>query len=514
MKAEKQVIDWQEQSQRESISLCQEAVLCFGHFDVIHPGHLRYFQFAREHGKSLVVAGEDDDPKEFSVKGAPQFSATDRAQAVAALDLVDHVVLVTPTSLIELIESLNFTAFVLGREFEEDNGGPLEKAIDLARKNNIDVLFTAGEAHYATVSFFDKSQHELEIARWHEFQSVLGTRGINLTHLLQRLTAGDQKRILVVGDVIVDRYVACDPIGLSSEAPAIVVKEIQSRDFIGGAAIVAAHIAALGTKCEIVSVVGDDENAEFISQRMAQYGINAHLSIDNSRPTTFKIRYMVENQKLFRVSHLKEHRLAKDIESAVIRNIENSADKLAVIVVSDFVYGVITSRILSTLVAVSKEFDIPLLGDLQCSSQIGNVGKFKDFELLLPTEREARVALNNQDAGVEQIANNLMDQSRAKRLIVKLGGDGLIAYDRSSVANAQDREHFPALSVNPVDVAGAGDALLAAIATGISRNLSLMEAAAVGCCSAALAVETVGNIPVHIDRVRDFARIRENAVTE
>ena len=198
----------------------------------------------------------------------------------------------------------------------------------------------------------------------------------------------------------------------------------------------------------------------------------------------------------------------------MIRNIENSADKLAVIVVSDFVYGVITSRILSTLVAVSKEFDIPLLGDLQCSSQIGNVGKFKDFELLLPTEREARVALNNQDAGVEQIANNLMDQSRAKRLIVKLGGDGLIAYDRSSVANAQDREHFPALSVNPVDVAGAGDALLAAIATGISRNLSLMEAAAVGCCSAALAVETVGNIPVHIDRVRDFARIRENAVTE
>ena len=198
---------------------------------------------------------------------------------------------------------------------------------------------------------------------------------------------------------------------------------------------------------------------------------------------------MVENQKLFRVSRLREHRLSRDVEDLVIDKIEQLASSIDAIIVSDFVYGVITPRILEKLELVSKQQAISLYGDLQCSSQVGDISKFKDFKLLCPTEREARIALSNQDDGVEYVANLLMSETRCSNLVLKLGADGFISYSRDTNNNFVYRQHFPALTINPVDVAGAGDSLLASIAVGLSQGLTLMEASAIGCCVSALAVQ-------------------------
>ena len=310
--------------------------------------------------------------------------------------------------------------------------------------------------------------------------------------------------MLVLGDTIVDRYVACDPVGMSNEAPVVVVKELDIKDFVGGAGIVAAHVAALGGDCIYLSVTGKDSRAELVASKLKEYGVETHLLEDSSRPTTFKIRYLVENQKLFRVSRLKEHSLPKDIEEAVVQRIYELAPSLDGIVVCDFVYGVITPRIIETLTQVSRENDLPLFGDLQCSSQIGNVSKFKNFTLLCPTEREARVALSNQDDGIEYVANLLLEDTQSSNLIIKLGAEGFIAYGRKQVDDFLHRQHFPALTVNPADVAGAGDAMLAAVSVGLARDLTLMEASAFGCCVSALAVQTVGNRPVSLEEVTQF----------
>ncbi|OCC30793.1 Bifunctional protein HldE [Leptospira interrogans serovar Canicola] len=87
------------------------------------------------------------------------------------------------------------------------------------------------------------------------------------------------------------------------------------------------------------------------------------------------------------------------------------------ILVCDFVYGVITNRVLAEIRSIAKENNILLFGDLQCSSQVGNVAKFEDFDLLCPTEREARIALSNHEDGVEWIANTLLEKTRSKKFI-------------------------------------------------------------------------------------------------
>ena len=124
--------------------------------------------------------------------------------------------------------------------------------------------------------------------------------------------------MLVIGDAILDQYAGCEALGMSAEAPVIVVKELDTETYIGGGAIVSAHIKALGAKCQFISVVGDDKEAEYVRNSMRDLEVTAKLIVDKTRPTTFKKRYVVENQKLFRVSRLDDHFLNKSIEKIFI----------------------------------------------------------------------------------------------------------------------------------------------------------------------------------------------------
>ena len=105
---------------------------------------------------------------------------------------------------------------------------------------------------------------------------------------------------------------------------------------------------------------------------------------------------------------------------------------------------------------LSNKYNLRLFGDLQCSSQVGSVSKFRGFSLLCPNERELRLALQSMDKGLESLSQELIDLTSCERLLVKLAGDGFIAYDKSE-GDGRPSQPFPALSVNPVDVAGAGD---------------------------------------------------------
>ena len=102
---------------------------------------------------------------------------------------------------------------------------------------------------------------------------------------------------------------------MSAEAPVLVVRELKTREYLGGASIVAAHASSLGAKCHYLSVVGEDENAKLVKKQLDRYQVVHSMIVDSSRPTTFKIRYMVENQKLFRVSRLLEHSLSTEMKA-------------------------------------------------------------------------------------------------------------------------------------------------------------------------------------------------------
>lgn len=475
-------------------------VLTYGHFSTIHPGHIRYLKHAAKQGDRLVVALVGDGlPNQ---RARYQFSQQERAEGLALLSMVDAVVLLADEELPQAVILLKPCVMVLGKEFEHSSETLIQSAISEMRSAGKAVQFHAGDIHYANIELLSNSEGELVQQRRDQFRLACRRQDITLKKLLEAMDQWSTSNIIVLGDTIVDQYAACEALGMSAEAPVVVLRELQKRNFIGGAAIVASHIRSLGAQCHLLSVVGTDKTAELVQSELAQRRIGNGLVSDPTRPTTFKKRYLVENQKLFRVSRLEDHGLDAEVENQLIAKLEHLAPMINGIVVSDFVYGVVTDRLLDHIRQLATRYGFMLFGDLQCSSQIGSVTRFHNFSLLCPNEREARVALRDKDVGLEELSQRLIANTFCKRLVMKLGADGFIAYDRTD-SNELRSQSFPALSVNPLDVTGAGDSLLAIMATGLATGQKMMPTAALGTCMAALAVETMGNTPISPDQLAE-----------
>jgi len=468
-------------------------VLCYGHFNVIHPGHIRYLEEARQFGSKVYVALIEEESVDKSTR--VWYSQIDRAKGVCNLHCVDGVILLKNSGLIGAIKKYKPNVLVLGKEYEVELHETVALAVAMQESLGGEVRYHSGVTHYASADLLHTDLKTLGFSNKRNFLSACKNQNLTLNKIVNTVHNFKSKKLLILGDSIVDEYSACEPLGMSAEAPVIVVSELESKKFIGGAAIVAAHIASLGASAHYISVVGNDANSEFLKNKLSEYGVNNCLIYDETRPTTYKKRYIVGNQKLFRVSNLKSHNISKKIEACVIEKIEELAPIVDGILVSDFVYGVITPKIIDAVISISKKFNVPLFGDQQASSQLGNLSILNSFTVIAATEREARLAIGNKDDGIERVAFKLKELCNCENLIIKLGAQGLIAYEKNK-DNGLNREHFSALNPNPLDIAGAGDSFLAALAAAYSSGSSIMESSAIGSCVAALAVGKIGNEPV------------------
>ena len=190
----------------------------------------------------------------------------------------------------------------------------------------------------------------------------------------------------------------------------------------------------------------------------------------------------------------------KEVEDTLLDEIDRISGQINGIIVSDFAYGLFTEKILNKLRQISHDKNIVICGDSQSSSQTGDINKFIKYDLLCPNEKEARIALKDTQNSIEVISQNLIKNIFPRNLIMKLGSEGFISYYTDS-NNQKRKEAFPALSTKPVDVTGAGDALLSVLASGISVGENIINLSLLACIVTKLCVETVGNQPVPISMI-------------
>ena len=473
--------------------------LGYGHFTTIHAGHIRYLKHAKSLSKKLVIALKGDGKEKYKENLPYEFNQRERAESLLMLDIADAILLLNNEELSEIVKVVNPKILVLGKQFEMNPEEEVSNSIDILSRRGIPVVFHGGDITYSNTELLNNSASAVVEKKKKEFNLACKRNFLTKEKLIKSIFSWQKANLIVIGDVIVDRYAACEALGMSAEAPVVVVKELKKKDYCGGAGIVASHIKAIGAKCKLISVIGNDENGEFVKNRIDEDNIINGLIIDNSRPTTFKKRYVVENQKLFRVTKLEQSELNKNIEQKVINELENSASEANGIVISDFVYGVMTPKILNKIFELAEKYNLHLFGDLQCSSQIGSIMKFKDFSLLCPNEREARIALHDKDLDLEALSIKIIKETNADKLIMKLGSDGFIAYEKFN--KRIKSQPFPALCANPIDVTGAGDSLLAVMAVGLSSSQEMMQTAAIACCMTSLAVRRMGNNPIQTDQL-------------
>ena len=488
-------------------------VQCHGCFDILHPGHLRHLTWAKQQGDVLVVSVSADKVVNKGIL-RPYVPEALRAENLAALEVVDYVTVDDHEWAGPILELVKPNIYTKGKEFENVHSGRIGRERQLVESYGGQVRFSSGDVVYSSTRIIEDLKDRLEpgIEVSHAFSK---RHGITVAAVRQTVEQMRGKRILVVGDTIVDKYVYCDRLGMSADAPVLVVRPLDADTFLGGAGVVARHINSLGGSARFCSVIGKDADGEYVQAELQHRQISANLIVDASRPTTTKTRYLCDGKKLLNVNHFRDFDLDAQVTSQLREQIEAAAPTTDVIVICDFGYGVITKVVLELLCAIGKKADIPVLGDVQCSSQLGNVTRMKGITVVTPSEREARLALCDRDSGIADLGAMIMALTGNRSEIVTLAERGLMIFDAEGAPLGDDcknlsvhaikqrlrNEYLPSFAAGIVDPMGAGDAMLATVACALATGANIMEAAFIGNCASAVECRKMGNVPVTSDEL-------------
>ncbi|MGQ0683680.1 PfkB family carbohydrate kinase [Bradyrhizobium sp.] len=454
-----------------------------GNFNVVHPGHLRLLRFAAELSDVLVVGVSSDATPGVTLP------MDLRLDSVRSISIVDRVVALK-SGPEEFIAALRPDFVVKGKEFEaRDNP---ERSVVEAYGGRL--VFSSGELRFSSLSLLEREYTEPNFSAVRKPRDYPFRYAFQMGDLRNSLEKFSGLRVLVVGDLIVDDYITCDPLGMSQEDPTIVVTPIETKTFVGGAGVVAAHARGLGAEVRYCAVVGDDEAAKFATMTLEKQGVAFDRFPDDSRPTTRKQRFRAQNKTLLRVNHLRQHPASPEIQTRMLASVEAALPHTDLILFACFNYGCLPQPLVQAIADKAAARSIMMAADSQASSQLADVSRFRNMTLITPTEREARLALNDFESGLAVIGDRLQAKALAENLVITLGAEGMLINTVKDDVFRTDR--LPAFNVSPMDVAGAGDSFFTSASMALCVGSDIWQSAYLGALAAALQVSRVGNTPL------------------
>lgn len=453
--------------------------LVSGKFKVLHIGHLRLFETAANLADELIVAVDNSDLSSEELNW--------RINLLRNIESI-HQVIEFSGNINELIEKIKPEFVVKGSEFSRSKNIE-ESALS---KYGGKLVFSSGNYFYSESNskpnILEDIDHHLDF---------LARRQIDKTELNSIVNQFSKLKVCVIGDLIIDEFIECRPIGMSQESPSIVVAPIKTNRFVGGAGILAKHCAALGAETTFVSLIGDDEYGKWASKDLEASSINLVLETEKSRNSTLKTRYMSSHQVLFRLNQFNNEYISESNEEVILRYIREKCVDFDLFIFSDFSYGVLTPLLVEEIIKHCKSNKIKIAADSQSSSQLGDISKFIGVDLLTPTEKEARIELKDEVSGLVVLAEKLRKKLNCTNLILKLGADGVLIHGVDAEKGGfLETDQIKALNGNPRNISGAGDSLLAGAALSLACNSNIYQSSYVGIMVAAIHVANSGNLPV------------------
>lgn len=465
-------------------------VFVSGNFNVIHPGHLRYLNFAAKSGDYLIVGVNRDDSPAVYVPEAL------RLEGIKNLSVVNNSFLL-PFTLDECVSLLKPDIIVKGKEYENI----YNKEKELLDAYGGKLIFSSGEIRFSSMELLQREISEINRATINKPKDFLIRHQTSIDSLVEITKKFNKLRVIVIGDLIVDEYITCDPLGMSQEDPTIVVAPIRNDIFVGGAGIVAAHAKGLGAEVKYYGVVGKDKIAEDVKISLKGHGVEACLIEDVGRKTTLKQRYRSRGKTLLRVSYLHQHEISNEFSDIIFESLAVDIAKADLLVFSDFNYGCLPQYLIDKIISHCKNCSVPMAADSQSSSQVGDICRYYGMMLITPTEHEARLAIRNKDLGLAALAQELRTKSGNRNVFITLGGEGLLIDAESYPGKEVVTDLLPAFNLAPKDVAGAGDSLLICASLALAAGATGWEAAYLGSIAAACQVGRVGNFPLTSDEI-------------
>ena len=304
------------------------------------------------------------------------------------------------------------------------------------------------------------------------------------------------KKILVVGDIMLDKYIWGEVSRISPEAPVQVVHVSRETYAPGGASNVASNAVALNGNVFIAGIAGNDEAKNILLDELKKQGINTEgILIDNDKPTTQKVRIVGRSQQLLRVDYEKKDHVHKNIEQSMIIFFEKIIKNVDIIVISDYAKGVITQEISDKIIQMAKRHGKAVIVDPK--------PKHRDFysnaTLITPNNAEASEMTNIEDESddaVLEMGSKLLKYLNANVLITK-GEKGMSLFEKDGNVT-----HIPAKAKEVYSLIGAGDTVVATIALALASGADLKEAAMLANIAAGIKVGKIGTASVSIEEIK------------
>jgi D-beta-D-heptose 7-phosphate kinase/D-beta-D-heptose 1-phosphate adenosyltransferase len=307
------------------------------------------------------------------------------------------------------------------------------------------------------------------------------------TRAMTLLEKFKDRKILVVGDLMLDEFLWGKARRIAPEAPVPVVEIERETLHIGGAGNVAANLAALGAKPMVIGVCGNDLNGERLSKEFEKVNVNTESIVkDYSRPTTVKTRIIAHSQHVVRADREKKTPVSSEIEKQLVDNFLSLLPIVDGVVISDYEKGVITLGLLEKTLSVAAKRDIPVCID----PKLKNFEHYQPATVVTPNQNEAesaaRMVIENEES-LSEIGSRLRAMLGGASVLITRGEGGMSLFEKG-----QEAKHVPTIAREVYDVTGAGDTVIATLALGLASGASMLESAILANYAAGVVVGKVG----------------------
>ncbi len=315
--------------------------------------------------------------------------------------------------------------------------------------------------------------------------------------LLNRLDTLAGKRVLVIGDVMLDTYLVGDAQRISPEAPVPVVKIEEERHLLGGAGNVARNIAALGGEASLIALCGYDADGERLHGMLREAGVTPHLVRCKERPTTIKIRILARNQQMIRLDKEDNSPVSREAGREMREVLAALVPEFDVVVVSDYGKGIVDAMLLADIRRASPQGEkLKILVDPKPQ----NTPFYHGAYLLTPNTKETSEASHMPADGKEQIlaaGRALRGELNAEHVLTTLGAEGMALFGRE-----KEVWHVATSARQVFDVTGAGDTVIATTALALAAGFPLLSACVLANYAAGVVVGKVGASTASVQEIR------------
>jgi len=463
-------------------------VHCHGVFDLLHPGHLRHLQAARELGDVLIVT---ITPDAYVNKGPgrPVFNQRLREESLAALEPVDYVALNPYPTAVETIRKVKPDVYVKGNDYanrKDDITGKIYEEEQAVQSVGGRIEFTDDITFSSTQllnSYFAVFSEEAET-----FLTSFRRR-YTADYVIDMLKSFSDMRVLVVGDTIVDEYHYAEAIGKPSKSACISAKFLHAETYAGGALSIANHIAGFCDDVHLVTCLGrQDSREDFVVQNLKPNVIPRFFYRPDA-PTVVKRRFVNPFQvaKMFEVCFINDADLGAEIEQDVCAYLQGIMREYDLVIAADFGHGFMGSKTIDTL---SQNAEFLAVNAQANSANLGFnvVTKYPRADYVCIDEIEMRLAEHSKHGSLPELTRDIASRLNSRTVSVTLGSRGTLVHEAGNGFC-----QVPVFSDGVVDSVGAGDAYLSITSLCAATDKSNEMIGFVGNTVGAMAVRIVGN---------------------